>query len=191
MGDAEPYSDRPAALVYGPWLTKAMHCVVVYRSERAGSRERTFSSDSSYSDSPAALRASPLLVIACPCTSLPSRTVHSSQAVQLLSAPLCFPRPRNVSEASTWSPASTNSWTSIWASSNSPQNAPLHCLNPELPRSPAASVGSLLRIESIHNPVRVETLIPISSWVVSNCGFAMQVNDRKQRKWSHGPRAAF
>ena len=48
---------------------------VVYHSERAGSRERTFSSDIAYSDSPAASRASPLSLNSSTRMTFRSRTV--------------------------------------------------------------------------------------------------------------------
>ena len=57
--------------------------------------------------SPAASRAASWLVNPCQRTTLPSRTVHTAQSgPQLISAPLCFPRPRKLAEINTWSPAS-------------------------------------------------------------------------------------
>ena len=59
-----------------------------------------------------ASRASALLSNACPRMTLPCRIVQTFQVVRATSTPLTFPRPWFVTVASTWSPASTRSWTS-------------------------------------------------------------------------------
>jgi hypothetical protein len=52
-----------------------------------------------YSRSPTASRASASVTNACSRTTLPSRRVHTFQAVQLPVAPLCLPRPWLVRDA--------------------------------------------------------------------------------------------
>jgi hypothetical protein len=72
-----------------------------------------------YSRIAAASSASSLPVNPCPRTIFPSRTVQSCQRLHVVCTRLCLPPPRNVTNASTCSPASANSFTSTVGSSNS------------------------------------------------------------------------
>ena len=81
-------------------------------SPRRSPGERRFLSQSSYSDVPAAAKASALSANPWPCTTLPFANLHTCQQVKVAGIQLRRPCPRRVAPATSQSPASIKASTS-------------------------------------------------------------------------------